>query len=155
MTKEEITIIEKEANELLSNLEVSAKSTAEFNEENGTVNVQIDSEEAAALIGFHGETLQSIQMILSFMVHKSLGNWVKVIVNIGDYRQKREEQLNRLALSLAMKVKFSGEAQAIQNLTPSERRIVHLALADNPDVSTESEGEGRERQLIIRPKSSH
>lgn len=100
-----------------------------------------------------GETLQAIQLILSFVVHKSSGEWVKTLVNVGDYRQKREEQLKKLALNLAMKVKFSGEAQAVPNLTPSERRAIHLILANHPDVYTESEGEGRERQLVIKPKA--
>lgn len=154
MTKEELKKIEQEIKAFISELEIPVTIKADFDEVSGVVNVQLDSEEAAALIGFHGETLQAIQLILSFVVHKSSGEWVKTLVNVGDYRQKREEQLKKLALNLAMKVKFSGEAQAVPNLTPSERRAIHLILANHPDVYTESEGEGKERQLVIKSKAS-
>lgn len=152
MNKEELKKIENEVIELISELGIPASVNTVFDESLGVVNVQVDSEEAAALIGFHGETLQAVQLLLTFLIHKQLGQWVKVLVNIGDYRQKREEHLKRLALNLAMKVKFSKEAQAVPNLTSSERRSVHLALANHPDVYTQSEGEGKERQLVIKPK---
>lgn len=153
MKEEELKKIDQEVTEFLSEFEIPIAAKVDFDETSGAINIQLDSEEAALLIGFHGETLQAIQLILSFLVHKSLGEWVKTLVNIGDYRQKREEQLKKLALNLAMKVKFSGEAQAVPNLIPAERRAIHLILADHPDVYTESEGEGRERQLVIKPKS--
>lgn len=155
MNEEDLKKVGKEAKQLLSDLEVPAEIQISFDETNSCINVQIDSNEAATLIGFHGETLFAVQVILSFLIHKCLGNWVKVLVNVGDYRQKREEQLRRLAINLAMKVKFSGEAQAVPNLSPAERRIVHMALTDHPDVCSESEGEGRDRQLIIKPKVLH
>jgi len=154
MTKKELEGINKEITNLLSELGVTANIVVTYNKVDNILDIQIDSEEPAILIGFHGETLQAIQLILSFMVHKLLGNWVKVLVNVGDYRQKREEQLKRLALNLAMKVKFSQEAQIVPNLSPSERRIVHLVLSDHPDVYTQSEGEGKDRQLVIKPKAS-
>ncbi len=152
MDKNFLLAIEDEVKDLISELGISVTVKVDFDESLGTVGIQIDSSEAAALIGFHGEMLQSIQLISSFLVHKKLGEWFKVLVNVGDYRQKREEQLRNLAMNLAMKVKFSGEAQTVSNLIPSERRIVHLALSGNPDVTTESEGEGKERRLVIKPK---
>ncbi len=141
------------AEDLISSLEMPAEVSAGFDEEEQVLSIQIESPEAASLIGFHGEVLQALQLILSFMVHRALGEWTRVCVNVGDYRQKREEQLKKLALNLATKVKFSGETQAIPNLTAAERRIIHLALADHPDVVTESEGEGRQRTLTIKPKN--
>lgn len=152
MTEKDLEGIKIKAEDLLLDLQVQAEVKVDFDQDLGLINIQIDSVEAAMLIGFHGETLQALQLILSFMVHQLLGEWTKVVVNVGDYRQKREEQLRKLALSLAMKVKFSGEAQGIPNLSPGERRLVHIILADHPDVRTESEGEGRERQLVIKPK---
>lgn len=152
MTNDELKKIEETINNLISDLEIPVTIKAAFDEKENNINVQIDSDQAAALIGFHGETLLALQLVSSFLVHKILGDWTKVIVNVGDYRQKREEQLKRLALNLAMKVKFSGEAQIVPNLSPAERRLVHMALADHPDVVSESEGEGRERTLVIKPK---
>lgn len=152
MTKKQLEEINKEVASLLSELEVAANASGTYDEAENILNIQIDSPGAAVLIGFHGETLQAIQLILSFVAHKILGEWIRVLVNVGDYRQKREEQLNRLALNLAMKAKFSKEAQTIPNLSSAERRVVHLCLSDHPDVYTQSEGEGRNRQLIIKPK---
>jgi len=152
VNKDKISKLDKETASLLSELGVKANFTITYDEAEKILNFQIDSEEAAALIGFHGETLQSLQLILSFLVHKTLDEWAKVLVNVGDYRQKREEQLRKLALNLAMKAKFSQEAQTISNLSAAERRIIHLCLTDHPDVSTQSEGEGKERQLVIKPK---
>lgn len=152
MNKNELSQLNKETAAFFSDLGIVADFTVTYNETEKILNFQLDSEEAAVLIGFHGETLQSIQLVLSFLAHKVVGEWVKVSVNVGDYRQKREEQLKKLALNLAMKAKFSKEAQAIPNLSSAERRIVHLILADHPDVYTQSEGEGKERQLVIKPK---
>jgi spoIIIJ-associated protein len=154
MNKDDLAKIQAEANSLLTELGVEAEVVASFDEENGVVNLQIESPEAAFLIGFHGETLQALQLILSFISHKVLGDWTKVAVNVGDYRQKREEQLRRLAINLAMKAKFSGEVQSIPNLSAAERRIIHLALTDHPDVASESEGEGRQRVLTIKPRTA-
>lgn len=154
MTKEEIEKIKKIILELFSEINIQAEVEINYDEEAGVLNIGIESPEAAVLIGFHGETLQSLQLITSFMVHKLLERWVKVSVNVGDYRQKREDQLTKLALNLAMKVKFSGETQSIPNLNASERRIVHLVLTDHPDVYTQSEGDGEQRQLFIKSKIS-
>lgn len=155
MTKKQLETFEKSIVSLLTELSVgsSVKAEAITADEQEEIRVQLESPEAAALIGFHGETLQALQLIFSFMSHQVLGQWVRVVVNVGDYRQKREEQLNRLAQNLAMKAKFSGEQQIIPNLSAAERRIIHLSLADRPDVCTLSEGEGRQRQLIIKPKN--
>jgi len=152
VTKEELAKTKLQAENLISELGVAAEVKVEWDKELNILSFQLESENAASLIGFHGETLQSIQLILSLVIHKVIGRWIRVLVNVGDYRQKREEQLKKLALNLAMKVKFSGEVQTVPNLSASERRIIHLALADHPDVVTQSEGEGRERELVIKPK---
>lgn len=154
MNEEKTKIIKKEVSALISQLGIEAeiKISIEEQAEEKIISLQLESPQAASLIGFHGETLQSLQLVISFLCHRILGQWVKVLVNVGDYRQKREEQLQRLALSLAMKAKFSGEVQTIPNLSASERRFVHLVLSENPDVYSESEGEGKQRQLTIKPK---
>ena len=154
MNEETTKIIKEEISALVSQLGIEAEIEISVEEqaEDKIINIQLESPQAAFLIGFHGETLQSLQLVISFLCHRILGQWAKVLVNVGDYRQKREEQLQRLALSLAMKAKFSGEVQTIPNLSPSERRFVHLVLSENPDVYSESEGEGKQRQLTIKPK---
>lgn len=151
MNKDKVALVKNGAEKLLADLGVAGEVLVE-EVENGPITVQIETSESSLLIGFHGEMLQAFQLILAFLIHRQLGEWVSLSVNVGDYRQKREDQLKKLALNLAMKAKFSGEPQAIPNLLPSERRLIHLFLTDHPDVKTESEGEGRQRQLVIKPK---
>jgi spoIIIJ-associated protein len=148
---EEITgLLKTEISALLNDMGVEAE--VEIKEEEEKTLIHLESPDAALLIGFHGETLQSLQLIFSFLVHKLTGEWDKVSVDVGDYRQKREEQLEKLALNLAAKAKLSGEEQTIPNLNANERRLIHLFLSENPDVYSESEGEGRQRVLVIKPK---
>jgi len=96
--------------------------------------------------------LAAFQLILSLVINKKLETWTRILVNVNDYRQKREESLKMVALNAAQKVKFSNEAAVLTNLSPSERRIIHLTLADHPDVESLSEGQGQERRLVIKPR---
>lgn len=144
--------IKKIAEELLKKLLIKATVEVAEDSQNQAFKIQIESEDSGYLIGYHGETIEALQLILSLMVYQKLGSWQRLVVNVGDYRQQREEQLKKLALNVAQKVKFSSEQQIIPNLSASERRVIHLVLASHPDVYTESEGEGDQRTLIVRPK---
>ena len=153
MEQNKLDVVKSTAEELIQDLGIEAKVMVEEMTDNEGTLVKIESEDANLLIGYHAEVLNSIQLILGLMVQKKLGEWQKVIINVGDYRERREEQLHNLALTLAQKAKFSGEVQMIANLSPAERRVVHIALSENTDVFTESEGEGRDRHLLIKPKT--
>lgn len=144
--------IKKITEELLEKLLIKATVEVAEDSQNQAFKIQIESEDSGYLIGYHGETIEALQLILSLMVYQKLGSWQRLVVNVGDYRQQREEQLKKLALNVAQKVKFSSEQQIIPNLSASERRVIHLVLASHPDVYTESEGEGDQRTLIVRPK---
>lgn len=113
--------------------------------------VRLETEESGLLIGYHGETLASLQMIVGLVVFRKLGEWYRVVVEIGDYRARREEQLRAMAESYATQALATGEPVYMPFLPPIERRVVHLALQDRQDVKTESEGEGRTRRLVIKP----
>ncbi|KKU91144.1 MAG: Protein jag [Microgenomates group bacterium GW2011_GWA1_48_10] len=116
--------------------------------------VNLATEESGLLIGYHGETLQSFQVILGQLVFKRLGEWVRVVVEVGDYRAKREEQLTAMAQSWAAQAISTGLPVYVPFLPPGERRIVHLALQGREDVESYSEGEGRNRRLVIKAKVS-
>lgn len=141
---------QKIAQELLDHIGVTGSVTVETEAE--LLKFQIQSEEPATLIGYHGETLAAYQRLLGLIIEKQTGQWHKLTVNIGDYRERREETLKKLALSTAQRVKFSGIATPLPPLSPADRRIVHLILSDNEDVYTESEGEGSTRRLVVKPK---
>lgn len=143
-------IVKESAEELLAKLEIPATVAVEFVDE--VYQVKIETEESGLLIGFHGETLGSFQLILGLLVYKKLGSWVRVVVEVGDYRARREEQLRAMAESYAAQVLATGQPISLPYLPPIERRIIHLALQDRTDVETVSEGEGNQRRVVIKPK---
>lgn len=147
-TVEEIEKITKELFELLG-LEAGLK----VREEDDVVYLDIETPEATGLlIGRHGETLNAIQSFLAMATKQATGEWVRVVVNVGDWRQKQEEQLVKLADQAAARTTETGQPQHLYNLNATQRRVVHLALAENKAVETLSEGEGDERYLIVKPK---
>lgn len=125
----------------------------EINEKEDVININLETDSPALLIGYHGETLASFQFILSIMTYRKLGEWTRIMVDVADYRQRRQESLERMALSVAQRVKFSGEQQSLLPMSPLERRIIHLSLANQSGVETVSEGEGHERRVVIKPKT--
>ena len=86
------------------------------------------------------------------MVSKAIESWVKVYVNVGDYREKREETLMHMAMRAAERVIATGRSVELPDLTASERRVVHLTLSGDERVETESVGEGNNRTLLVKPK---
>lgn len=137
--------------ELLGKLEITGTVVVSV-DETGAYRVHIDTEETGLLIGFHGRTLESLQILLGIMVSKALEAWVKVYVNVGDYREKREETLMHMAMRAAERVLATGRAVELPDLTASERRVVHLTLGGDERVVTESVGEGSNRTLLVKPK---
>lgn len=153
MKKNTIDLVKKDANELLSLMGTKATVETEEDKENETFVVKIKTEdEAGLLIGHHGETLNSLQAILGMILRQKTGEWKRVLVNIGDWREKQEEYLKDMAKTTAERAKQTGEAQNLYNLTAAQRRVIHLTLSEDSEVETESVGEGEERYLIIKPK---
>lgn len=151
--KQKLTIIKKTTEELLKLMSIEGKVIVEEDSLNEAYKIQIETEEPGLLIGYHGQTISALQQILSMIITKKVDSWTRVFVNVGDYREKREEMLRKMALQAAQKVHFSGMPVVLTSLTPGERRIVHMVLSQQSDVETYSEGEGKERRLIVKPKS--
>lgn len=151
MDKKTSEKIKKEAENLLKELKIKAKIKS-IESDDEAVNLNIETEESGVLIGYHGETLSSFQLMVSLIAYKKLGVWTRVVVEVGDYRARREEQLAQMAKSFAERVKASGKEVVLPYLTAGERRYIHLALQDDPDVTSESEGEGPSRRLVVRLK---
>lgn len=150
MSSKLITDIEKKANKLIELLGSKAKVKVEENEDSFFVNLEADKE-TGLLIGRHGETINSIQAILSLSLRETLGE-KKVFVNVGDWREKQEEKLSEMAEQIYQRVVDTKEAQPIYNLSSSQRRIIHMTLSEKKDVETESTGEGENRYLLVKPK---
>ncbi len=115
-----------------------------------TLNVR--TPDAPDLIGPRGETLRAIQFIVGIMVNKALGQHVRITIDIDGYRVRREGLLRELAVRFAGRVIEAGTPVHLEAMPPNERRIIHMSLADHPDVTTESTGEGDARRVVIRPR---
>lgn len=148
----EIEIIKNEVDLLLGKLHISSETEVSHNGEFFQINISAEEEDSGILIGYHGETLQALQLILSLLVSKKLGDFVRIIVNVGDYREKREEKLRELAFDAARRAKETRQDVVLENLSSWQRRVVHIALAEDEEVQTESQGEEPDRQLVIKPK---
>lgn len=151
--KKDKTLLVKEiAKELLELM--GTKATPKVSEDKDTESVIVDietEEEAGLLIGSRGDTLNSLQTIIGMIFRSRYGEWQRIIVNISDWREKQEERLKDLAIQSAKRAKETKEPQNLYNLSPSQRRIVHLTLSEDKKIETESAGEGRERYLIVKP----
>lgn len=148
---EHINSVQETTEKFLTLLGINGTVSIDIDETNA-YRVHIQTEETGLLIGFHGKTLESFQILLGIIVSKQLGNWVKVYVNVGDYREKREEALMLMAQRAADRAITTGRSVELSHLSPSERRVVHLTLSGDERVVTESEGEGDHRVLLVKPK---
>lgn len=151
--KKETETLKKLVEELLNLMATSAKAEVSYDKANESFVVDIDAgDETGLLIGKKGETLGSLQVILGVLLKQKIGEWKRVVVNVGDYREKEEEYLKDLANSAIQRARETGEPQNLYNLKAWQRRIIHMYLAGEKDVLTESEGEGEDRYLVIKPK---
>ena len=113
--------------------------------------LDVDGEDLGLLIGRRGQTLASLQYLLNLMVAKQIGKRAAFGVDVDGYRRRREESLVNLAKRTAARVRGTGRSVTLEPMPPNERRIVHITLADDPNVMTVSIGEGEGRKVAITP----
>lgn len=111
----------------------------------------LEGEDAGLLIGRRGETLRTLQFLVRYMVSRRLDERVNLMIDVEGYQERRHSALRNMARRVASRVSDTGRSIALEPMSPSERRIVHVALSDHPGVFTESEGEGMDRQVVIMP----
>lgn len=136
--------------ELLEHMDVHGEVSATGDEE--TISIQIKGDDLGILIGRRGQTLDSLQYITSLAVNRQGGDWMRINLDIGDYRAKREDTLRSLAQRAAMKVEATGRRIALDPMNAAERRIVHQELQEFAGVITQSEGQDPYRRVIVLPK---
>jgi len=117
-----------------------------------TLNIQGINENLGLLIGRRGETLSALQLLVSLIVGHRTKHRMRIIIDAENYRERREENLRSLALRVAQQVRNYRRSIALEAMPPHERRIVHIALADSKDISTESIGEGDARRVVVSLK---
>jgi spoIIIJ-associated protein len=131
---------------------MSMDTDVEIHQRDGNLVLEVVGEDLGLLIGRRGETLSALQFLLNLILAKRLKKWARVIVDVEGYRARREQTLSGLARRIAFRVRETGQPIALEAMPANERRIIHLALADNPHVSTGSVGEGDQRKVVISPK---
>lgn len=116
------------------------------------MDVELSGDEMGILIGKRGQTLDSLQYLLSLVVNKESESYVKVKVDTENYRQRRRETLEGLAKNIAFKVKRTKRSVSLEPMNPFERRVIHSALQNDRYVTTKSEGEEPYRHVVVSLK---
>lgn len=135
--------------ELLHRMNVEAEVNSYLKE--GNVCVDITGDKDGILIGRHGRTLEALQVIINRMVNKRTKEPVRIIVDIDGYRGRRADALARMAIRVGDRVKTTGKPMTLGPFNAHDRRIIHIALKDEPSLRTESIGEGLIKKIGIIP----
>ena len=154
MDKKEIKIIKEITEKLLKLVDVDGDfEILETKDSDGeSIDIILNTKDTGVVIGYHGDTLEGLQLVLSLCVARKLGRFVRISIDVGDYKKNRTEWLKTLALETKERVLSDGKEIAIPELKSWERRIVHLFLEKDEEVVSASQGEGRDRVLVVKPK---
>lgn len=152
MDKKEIKTIQEITEKLLKLLDVDGNFEILESKETESVEIVLNTKDTGVVIGYHGDTLEGLQLVLSLCVARALGRFVRVSIDVGDYKKNRTEFLKSLAMETKARVLAEGREIAVPELKSWERRIVHLLLEEDGEVMSGSQGEGRDRVLVVSPK---
>ena len=125
---------------------------AKYDEENKNLTIDLSGDEMGVLIGKRGQTLDSLQYLVSLVVNKEAEDYIRVKVDTEDYRKRRKDTLENLAKNIAYKVKRTKRPVSLEPMNPYERRIIHSALQNDKYVTTHSEGEEPFRRVVVTLK---
>ncbi|MBQ2218859.1 MAG: protein jag [Firmicutes bacterium] len=131
--------------------EMGLKVNVKVSSNKDNVYVDIDGEDSGTIIGKRGSTLDALQYLTSLVVNKDQNNYIRVVIDAENYREKREKTLEKLAFRLADKALRSGRSVRLEPMNPYERKVIHTALQQRKGVTTRSEGEEPYRRVIIEP----
>ncbi len=146
--------VNKKLEKLIKDFFVSLgiEANMEIVETDEAISVVLETEDTGIIIGYHGETLEALQLVLSLILAKENGEFKRVSIEAGDYKKNRTEWLERLALDAKERALTEGKEVFLSDLKSWERRVVHVYLQDDKEVVSESSGEGKDRVLVIKPR---
>lgn len=136
-------------NQVFEAMNMKVEIIEEFNEEEKEISINLIGEDMGILIGKRGQTLDSLQYIVSLVVNKKKEEYIRVKLDTENYRERRKETLETLAKNIAYKVKRTKHSVSLEPMNPYERRIIHAALQNDKYVVTRSDGEDPFRHVII------
>lgn len=128
--------------------------SADEQEEPPSVTLSVTGEYSGILIGRRGETLAALQFLMGLMLNRQVKRWVRIVIDVEGYRERREQMLRDMAYRAAERAQRYKQAIMMEPMIPSERRIVHVTLQDHPYVSTHSVGEGENRRVVVGPRQA-
>lgn len=140
--------------ELLSLMKVSASTQIRdsFVSNQDSPILEIEGEDSGLLIGRRGETLSSLQFLVNYLLQRRMGHHSRIILDVEGYKERRNRAMRELANRMADKVVTTGRPVTLEPMPAAERRMIHIALAEHPQVSTQSAGEGTARKVRISKK---
>ena len=138
--------------DVLHAMDIAAVVEAEYNEEEELLEINLIGDNMGILIGKRGQTLDSLQYLVSLVVNKTTTGYIRVKVDTEDYRNRRKATLENLARNIAAKVKRTRRPVSLEPMNPYERRIIHSALQNDKYVTTHSEGEEPYRKVVVTLK---
>ena len=148
--------VEDTAREFLNDVFAAMKMTVvvdvKFDETDGFLDIDLSGDDMGVLIGKRGQTLDSVQYLVSLVVNKEAEEYIRVKVDTENYRKRRKETLENLAKNIAYKVKRTKRSVSLEPMNPYERRIIHSALQNDKYVTTHSEGEEPFRHVVVTLK---
>ena len=139
-------------NEVFNAMNMVVTLDVKYDEENKNLNIDLSGDEMGILIGKRGQTLDSLQYLVSLVVNKGSEEYIRVKVDTEDYRKRRKETLENLAKNIAYKVKRTKRSVSLEPMNPYERRVIHSALQNDRYVTTHSEGEEPSRRVVVTLK---
>ena len=139
-------------NDVFQAMNMEVAIDIKYNEEEKNMDIELSGNEMGVLIGKRGQTLDSLQYLVSLVVNKDSEDYIRVKVDTEDYRRRRKETLENLARNIAYKVKKTRRPVSLEPMNPYERRIIHSALQGNKFVETYSEGSEPYRHVVVAPK---
>lgn len=141
---------------VLDSMKIGAKPEVNIDGDVLTVDIyNVDPSDMGILIGKRGNTLDSLQYLLSLVINKGNSDYLKVLIDVEGYRKKREETLIRLANKMADKAKYSKRPIKLEPMNPYERRIIHFSLQNTIGITTYSEGDEPYRRVVINTKQKN
>lgn len=148
---EKLDLISSLTKELLERMGIGEAEVLVREEKDGAVKVSIQTEQAGILIGARASRLKALQLILRMIVAQRLGEWLPLLLDINNYRQRRRLELEKMAKEAAEKAASSQENVVLPPMSAYDRRIIHLVLSGDSRVETESVGEGEARRVVVKP----
>jgi spoIIIJ-associated protein len=139
-------------NDVFNAMGIKVDINITYNDSLKNLDVELSGEEMGVLIGKRGQTLDSLQYLISLVVNRGTGEYVRVKVDTENYRQRRKETLENLAKNISYKVKRTRRSVSLEPMNPYERRIIHAALQNDRYVTTHSEGDEPFRRVVVSPK---